>query len=85
MFVEFMSMGSEREEELQEERGLPQLETRLQHGPEHVCSPQVRAPSGQCRCKHAHKPPASHQSSSSISENLEGVTQVSSRSSCLLC
>lgn len=48
MFVEFMSMGSEREEELQEERGLPQLEARLQHGPEHVCPPQVRTPTGQC-------------------------------------
>lgn len=41
-------MGSEREEELQEERGLPQLEARLQHGPEHVCPPQVRTPTGQC-------------------------------------
>ena len=31
----------ERKEELQEERGLPQLETRLQHSPVHVRSPQV--------------------------------------------
>lgn len=81
VFAEFMSMGSEREEELQEERGLPQLETRLQHGPEHVCTPQVRTPTG----KQPEKLPASHVFSPSIFDNNDGGTLVSSRSSSLLC
>lgn len=46
--VEFMSVGSECEEELQEERGLSQLETRLQHRSEHVRPAQVRTLTGQC-------------------------------------
>lgn len=44
-----MSVGSEREEELQEERGVPQLEARLQHGSEHVRSPQVWTLTGRHR------------------------------------
>ena len=47
-FAEFMPVGSECEEELQKARGLPQLETCLQHGPEHVCPSQVRTPTGEC-------------------------------------
>lgn len=39
--VELMPVDSEREEELQEECGLSQLETRFQHGSDHVCSPEV--------------------------------------------
>ncbi len=46
--AEFMSVGSECEEELQEECGLSQLETRLQHRSEHVRPAQVRALTGQC-------------------------------------
>ena len=45
--VEFMPVDSEREEELQEERGLSQLETRLQHLPVHVRPPQVWTLTGQ--------------------------------------
>lgn len=45
--AEFMPVGSEREEELQKARGVPQLETRLQHGSEHVRPAQVRALAGQ--------------------------------------
>lgn len=45
--AEFMPVGSEREEELQETRGVPQLETRLQHGSEHVRPAQVRTLTGQ--------------------------------------
>lgn len=77
-------MGSEHKEELQEERGLPQLETCLQHGPEHVCPPQVRTPSGQGRCQRVHKPPASSQFSPSVGESNGGVSLVSSGSSSLL-
>lgn len=46
--AEFMSVDSEREEELQEECGLSQLETRLQHGSEYVRTAQVRTLTGQC-------------------------------------
>lgn len=46
--VEFMSVGSECEEELQEECGLSQLETRLQHLPVHVRTPQVGSITGEC-------------------------------------
>lgn len=46
--AEFMPVGSEREEELQEARGVPQLETRLQHGSEHVRPAQVGSLAGQC-------------------------------------
>lgn len=59
--VEFMPMGSEREEELQEECGVPQLETRLQHGSEHVCSPQVWTLAGRCSPEQTEKPPVCHQ------------------------
>lgn len=45
--TESMPVGAEREEELQEARGLPQLETRLQHGSEHVRPAQVRTLAGQ--------------------------------------
>lgn len=45
--AEFMPVGSEREEELQETRCVPQLETRLQHGSEHVRPAQVRTLAGQ--------------------------------------
>lgn len=46
-FLEFMPLDSECEEELQEECGLSQLETRLQHGPDHVHPAEVRTPTGQ--------------------------------------
>lgn len=36
-----MPVDPERKEELQEERGLPQLETRLQHLPVHVRLVQI--------------------------------------------
>lgn len=45
--AEFMPVGSECEEELQEARGVPQLETRLQHGSEHVRPAQVGTLAGQ--------------------------------------
>ena len=45
--LEFMPLDSECEEELQEECGLSQLETRLQHGPDHVHPAEVRTLTGQ--------------------------------------
>lgn len=42
-----MPVGSECEEELQEECGLSQLEARLQHGSEHVRPAQVGTLTGQ--------------------------------------
>lgn len=54
-------MGSECEEELQEERGVPQLETRLQHGSEHVCSPQVWTLAGRHSPKQTELPAVCHQ------------------------
>lgn len=45
--LEFMPVDYECEEELQEKRGLSQLEACLQHGSEHVCSPQVGTFTGQ--------------------------------------